>query len=317
MSAAARLYGPPPPEMPIPDRLNVSLVAAVFASATVLLLLAGRLGGGARLATAVVFSYVGLTAYALLHEAAHDNLHSDPRWNRALGVIAGLLFPVPFSAVRTTHQGHHLRNRTDYEMFDLYYARDNRWLKRAQWYGTLCGLFWPLVPLGAILVAVFPPVLRLPLFTRLRSTAYLLGDIREDEVKAIRVEVLAIAVFLGTVLWLSAFLPQGLLLCYACFGLNWSTRQYVGHAFTRRHVIEGALNLRQGRLMTLVLLHGEYDLNHHRRPDVPWPYLPALSPAAEARPSYLRQYLRMWRGPRLTAEPAPERGADVRLSVHA
>src|SRR5262249_19143569 len=95
----SRLYGPPPPGMPIPDRLNVALVPAASLSATVLLVLAGRLDGVARLLAAVVFSYVGLTGYALLHEAAHDNLYSDPRWNHALGVIAGLLFPAPFSAV--------------------------------------------------------------------------------------------------------------------------------------------------------------------------------------------------------------------------
>ena len=316
MSAPDRLYGPPPPGMPIPDRLNVALVAGVLLAATGLLVLAGRVDGLPRLLAALVFSYVGLTAYALLHEAAHDNLHSDPRSNRALGVIAGALFPAPFSAVRTTHRGHHLRNRTDYEMFDLYYASDNRWIRRLQWYGTLCGFFWPLVPLGAVLVAVWPPLLRMPLLARLRSTAYLLGDIREDEVKAIRVEVLGIAVFLAAVVWLGGGHVPGVLLCYGCFGLNWSTRQYVGHAFTRRHVVEGALNLRPGRIMSLVLLRGEYDLNHHRRPDVPWRYLPALSPAAESRPSYLRQYLRLWTGPRLTEEPAPERLADVRLSVH-
>jgi len=107
-----------------------------------------------------------------------------------------------------------------------------------------------------------------------------------------------------------------LLLFYACFAVNWSTRQYVGHAFTPRDVIEGAWNLRHNRLMTWVLLHGEWDLNHHRRPDVSWYYLPGLSPPDEARASYGKQYWRLWLGPRANTEPAPEAFRPLPLSVH-
>jgi fatty acid desaturase len=74
--------------------------------------------------------------------------------------------------------------------------------------------------------------------------------------------------------------------------------------------------LRTNRVMSLLLLHGEYDLNHHRRPDVPWYYLPRLSAAGEARPSYFRQYWRQWLGPRPVTEPAPETLAEIPLSVH-
>ena len=44
----------------------------------------------------------------------------------------------------------------------------------------------------------------------------------------------------------------------------------MGHAFSRRDVIEGAWNLKHWPFMSYLLLHGEYDLNHHRRPEVPW-----------------------------------------------
>jgi hypothetical protein len=49
------------------------------------------------------------------------------------------------------------------------------------------------------------------------------------------------------------------LVLYACFSFNWSTRQYVGHAFSKRDIIHGAWNLRHKKLMGWVLLHGEYD----------------------------------------------------------
>src|SRR5437762_2312744 len=100
----------PPPDMPIPGRLHVALVAAVAASAVGLLWLGSWVEGWwAVAAVGVAFSYVLLTNYALLHEAAHGNLHPNERVNYWLGVVMGLLFPMPFSMIRTTHQGHHLR----------------------------------------------------------------------------------------------------------------------------------------------------------------------------------------------------------------
>lgn len=306
-----------PEGLPIPLRLNLALVALVIGAALGLLLLSARVHGWGRLLCGIAFSYVMLTGYALLHEAVHDNLHPDAPINHRLGVLLGLFFPVPFSVLRTTHQGHHLRNRTDFEMFDLYYPSDNRWLRRLQWYGTLVGLFWPLVPLGTLLAAAAPALLRLPLFAKLRSTSYLLGDIRAREVRAVRLQGALILLLFGTLAWLCRDDLAALAVPYACFAFNWSTRQYVGHAFTRRDVVEGALNLRHNRLISALLLHGEYDLNHHRRPDVPWLYLPRLCRPDDPRPGYLRQYLRMWGGPRLTREPAPELKANLRLSVHA
>ncbi len=132
----------------------------------------------------------------------------------------------------------------------------------------------------------------------------------------IRLEVLLIIAFFVGLFWLLDLKWQSMLVLYACFAVNWSTRQYVGHAFTRRDVIEGAWNLRHVWPMTWILLHGEWDLNHHRRPDVSWYYLPRLSPTGEPRSSYLRQYWRLWLGPRPNLEPAPESLRDLPLSVH-
>ena len=307
----------PPSDMPIPNRLNLALVALVFALALGLLWLGSWCEAWyAVLGVGVLFSYVLLTDYALLHEATHNNLHSNGRVNYWLGVLTGTLFPVPFSMVHTTHQGHHLRNRTDFEMFDLYYPTDNRLVKYAQWYSILCGLFWVVIPVGGLLFALCPALLRTRGFRTARSSSYLLGDVQGGEVRAIRAEVLLIVAFFAALFVLGGLSPLHTLALYGCFAVNWSTRQYVGHAFTKRDVIEGAWNLRHNRLMTWVLLHGEYDLNHHRRPDLSWYYLPGLSAPGEARPGYLRQYWRLWLGPRPAAEPAPESLRDMPLSVH-
>ena len=57
------------------------------------------------------------------------------------------------------------RNRTDDEMFDLYYETDSRFFKVCQWYGTLSGLFWPFIPFCAVLFAACPRTIGLQLFS--------------------------------------------------------------------------------------------------------------------------------------------------------
>lgn len=308
----------PPPEMPIPSTLNACLVLLVFGAAVALLWLGSAVSSWwAIIGVGILFSYVLLTNYALFHEASHGNLHSSPAVNRLLGTLTGMLFPMPFSMFRVTHQGHHLRNRTDHEMFDLYYPTDNKFVRYVQWYSILCGLFWPIVPLGAVLFALCPRLLRTRIFRKARSSSYLLGDIRDAEVRNIRLEVLLIVGFFALLFWLLELRWQAVLVMYACFSFNWSTRQYIGHAFSRRDVIDGAWNLRHNPLMSWVLLHSEWDLNHHRHPEVPWYYLPRLEAPAAARIGYFRQYWRQWLGPRRNTEPAPETLQQLPLSVHS
>lgn len=289
-----------------PVACNVTLALLVPSVAIALLWAASRAPSEwITLACALTFSYVMLTDYALLHEATHDNLHPDPRWNHGLGFVLGALFPVPFSMIRVTHRGHHERNRTDAEMFDLYYAHDDRFLKCVQWYGILLGFFWPFVPLGALLASLCPSALRARVFRERADTRPLLRDLGGPQLGRIRAETAAIVLVFGLLFLGLSLSPGAVLLCYACFALNWSTRQYVGHAFSRRDVVHGAWNLRHNRGMSWLLLHGEWDLNHHRHPEVPWIHLPRLGSAAEERRGYVSQYWRQWLGPCPTSEPAP------------
>lgn len=305
-SASARAFSAPS-DLPVPDTLNLFLSVAVFAGAVTLIWLASVVRSWlAVIGVGILFSYLLLTDYALLHEATHGNLQSSPRRNRWLGFLTGSLFPIPFSMIRMTHQGHHLFNRTDSEMFDLYYPHDNRVVKYLRWYGILCGFFWPLIPLGAVLFSVCPRSLRDRLFRRPKSTGYMFSNVERAAVWAVRLELLAIIAFFAGFHWLLHLQWTHTLVLYACFSVNWSTRQYVGHAFSKRDIIDGAWNLKHNRLMSWILLHGEYDKTHHRRPDVSWIYLPRLTPLEDVRPSYLKQYWRQWLGPRPNVEPAPE-----------
>jgi fatty acid desaturase len=304
--------------LPIPNCLNAMLVVFVAVAAVDLLSLASWLAAWYGVfGVGIVFSYLLLCNYALLHEATHDNLHRNPSWNYWLGVITGIFFLAPFSMIRVTHQGHHQRNRTDDEIFDLYY--EGGWfLKCCQWYATLLGLFWPCIPVCAVLFAFCPRAIGLQLFSGPPFGNANVKDITPRDLVKIRLELLLTVAVFASMFWWLELRWQSVLVLYACFSLNWSTRQYVGHAFSKRDVIEGAFNLRHNFVMSTILLHGDWDLSHHRHPEVPWYYLPAVSSKEELRPSYVKHYWRQWLGPRLATEPPPsipKRAADAQVAA--
>ena len=90
----------------------------------------------------------------------------------------------------------------------------------------------------------------------------------------------------------------GWLLCYAAFAVNWSALQYADHAFSPLDAHDGAWNLRVNPLTRALFLNYHFHLAHHRHPQTPWLHLGKLVDPAEARPSFIRVWLSMWRGPR-------------------
>lgn len=293
--------------MPDFDRQNLILALAVPAAMVCLLWVASHGNAAVVALAALAFAFLGLTNYALIHEATHHSLNSDRRRNRLLGMLAGWMFPASFSFLEVTHQAHHRNNRTDGEMFDYYYPDDFLPIKYAQWYSILIGLYPPIIPAGSVLMAVAPGLFRLKPWRVAKSSSILFdrGLFDASVIGRIRTEV-----FLGIGFWIAiwyaldlSLLPVAVL--YAAFWFNWSTRQYVTHAFSPRDVIDGAWNLTASRPMGWILLNGHWDLVHHQHPRAHWQELPGLGSDSHAPISYWRQYLRLWAGPRPNPEPAP------------
>jgi len=289
----------PSPNWRIPDTLNVILVVFVAAMSIFML----WLGSNAAipfiglLMLGVVYSYIQLTGYALMHEAAHDKLHSSARVNYLLGVTNGLFFPMSFSMFHNTHTKHHVQNRSDDELFDAYGPDDSIIKKYAQWYGILTGGFWFYPVVGSVALTVFSPQTVQKWFLGDRPGRAYSGNFSDTEIRHIRIELLVFVVFVSMLSLLLDLDADTLLVYYACFAVNWSTRQFIEHAYTKRHFVEGSLNLKHFRWMSKLLLHRELDLNHHRHPSVPWIYLPSLLDPGEKQIHYIRQYLRLWTGP--------------------
>lgn len=287
------------------DRLNILLSLAVPGVILAGLAAASRVPLPGVLAIGVCLSFVMLTNYALIHEAAHRYLHSDRTVNDALGTFTGWHFPLSARFLTLTHQVHHRCNRTDHEMFDCYYPGDNRFVKFCQWYGILIGIHYALVPIGSLIVAVLPKFVIVGIAKRFRSSGVLFDDFDAGDIRRVRLEVA------GCLLWWTAMWSllglegSAVAIVAAIAGFHWSTRQYLTHAFTERSVRDGAIVLKAGRLMRCLLLNGNYDLVHHQRPWLPWTHLPAHAPVDVEPIGFWEQYLAMWKGPRPCTGPGP------------
>lgn len=289
----------PDPDWSIPDTLNAVLVAVVSALSIFMLWLGSNteMPFAWLLISGVIYSYIQLTNYALMHEAAHDKLHSRATVNYLLGAINGFFFPMSFTMFHNTHTKHHVQNRSDDELFDAYGPGDSIIKKYAQWYGILTGGFWFYPVVGSVALTVFSPETVQKWFLDDRPGRAYSGNFSKEEVRYIRIELLVFVLFVSTLFILLNLNAYVLLVYYACFAVNWSTRQFIEHAYTKRHFIEGSLNLKHFKWMSKLLLHRELDLNHHRHPSVPWIHLPKLLNPGEKQIHYIRQYLRLWAGP--------------------
>ena len=294
-----------PARDPIPGGLNLALAGTAAAVALGLLAFASHTTSwGWRIAAAVGFSYVNNTIFSLLHEAVHGHFHPDRRINEAAGRLLASFFPTGLSFQRICHLGHHRRNRSDAEVFDYVLPGENRWVKTLQWYGILTGVYWLLSPLGCLVYLLWPGAFRLPArfgdsrLLRQTSAAAMVSGFDGAPERTLRLEILLSFLLHGAYVVVLDLTWAGWLTCYAAFAINWSSLQYADHAFTVRHVHDGAWNLRVPRPVELLFLHYHHHKAHHQNPQVPWLHLPKYVDFTEPRPSFLGIWLRMWRGPR-------------------
>lgn len=291
---------------PIPGRLNLFLAGGLVGALLLLLWLGSGANQSWLWGLGVVYSFLLLTNYALMHEAAHKTFHDNPGINWTVGTLLSFFFPMSYTVFKVTHIVHHCCNRTDHEMFDCYYEGDYKWIKYFQLYGLLVGAWWILIPIGNLMLALLPGILHSRPFKRARSTTVFFDDFGSKEIGFIRLEIVLCILFWVSIINILNISMDVLFVYYICFAINWSTRQYVTHAFSPRDVKNGAHNLSVSKPMELLFLNGNWDLVHHQHPHIPWVYLKDLGRKSKQPISYWRQYLKLWRGPILCTEEGPD-----------
>ena len=291
---------------PIPGRLNIGLALLSAAAFSFLLWLVSHTDNLLlRLLGAVAFSYANNTIFSLLHESAHGVFHSSARLNTLFGRWLAAFFPTAFTLQRFFHLGHHSRNRSTAERFDYIAPGENVLLKNVQWYGILTGLYWLLPPLSCIVYFIAPGAFTSRMlreeeaaWSQQSGAGAMIEHVERLPRGVVRLEILF------SLLWQAALFRAlhltlaGWLLCYAAFAVNWSSLQYADHAWSPLDAVEGAWNLRVNRLVRWLFLNYHHHRAHHENPKVSWIHLPGLVARGEPRPSFLRIYLSMWRGPR-------------------
>ena len=295
---------------PVPSALNLAVIAVQVPAVVACLALAAHARGWALAALALAFGLVMNSVYSVIHEAEHGILLRGRRANEIAGVAMALLFPAPFHLLRQGHLGHHMRNRSDDEAFDLWFDGESPVWKSLQLYGILTGFYWLAVVAGNVVVLVWPGLLRGRHFEFDRPTAALMDSLNPRYLRLVQAEAAA-AVFLHAGLIALLRVPWShYLAVYLGFGLTWSALQYVHHYGTERHVTRGARNLWVGQPLDLLWLNHNWHRVHHENPTVPWPYLPKLGRDHVPGPRFLPwAYLRMWRGPRRAREHVENRFA--------
>ena len=298
---------------PIPKRLNLAIAGAHLTLLLGLFWMVGQVESNWAVATLALFYSITMnSAYAMLHEAEHGILQPHPIVNDTVGVLLALFFPAPFHLQRQGHLGHHMRNRSDDEAFDFYFAGDNVVWKYLQLYGILSGFFWLVIALANVLVAVRPALVNLKYASFDRPTTALLQSLNPKYARLMQVEAVGTLLCHAaiSVAWQIPVWRHAALLC--SFGCVWSAMQYAHHFGTVRDVRKGTRNLKTLWILDKIWLNHNWHLNHHMAPTLPWIYLPNHDVGAEcARSSLCLAYLRMWRGPRFTTERVQNRYAGV------
>jgi fatty acid desaturase len=295
----------------IPATINVVIIAIQLAAIAACISAARTVTGvGGMLLLAAAFGVVMNSVYAVIHEAEHRMLFRHRSINDGAGVMMALFFPAPFHLLRQGHLGHHLRNRSDDEAFDLYFDGEHPAWKWLQLYGILTGFYWLVAVLANVVVLFFPFVLRRDNFEFDRPSAAFMDALNPDYNRIIRLEAVAVIVVHAAIVWLLSIPILNYAVMYAGFGVSWSGMQYVHHFGTTRHVLEGARNLWIWAPIDMLWLNHNWHLTHHKHPTIPWIHLPALGRSENPQRGFLpAQYLRMWRGPRKATERVKNRYA--------
>lgn len=297
-------------EYPIPERLNFLLLGLASAASAALLFFASHSTSAFTVVLcAIAFSFTANTLFSLLHEAVHGVFSSRCIINIWAGRFAAAWFPTGFSLQRAFHLTHHKNNRSSLEQFDILHEGDVKWLKYAQWYAILTGIYWAVTVVGVLAYLLMPRMLRVrslredksKVAEQTSSLAYLaaLDDLNPVSAK---LEIVFSIAFQGLLFLVLDLSVVGWLACYAAFAINWSSLQYTDHAFSPLDPRNGAWNLAVGPIGRAFFLNYHSHLAHHQHPGVPWVHLTSLIPPGSPQPRFFHVLAESWRGPRRSHE---------------
>lgn len=242
----------------------------------------------------VFFCLMMQGVFSMMHDCIHGLGHHRKKVNYIMGWVTGVLFGTPYSLYQVNHHGHHIRNRTPPEIAEFVLPGESRLRKTIVYYFAVCGGIW-LGSFIALLVFPFVP------FTLVRflnkpgksMNGYSLSFKSFDIWRwtRLRLESLTSIVIYGILIYWRDWNLANLAIAYLAFGFSWSSLQWVYHLRTPLDPIEGAYNLRSWTPIRWLFLNFNYNLTHHRHPELHWQELHSKTNLKETQPSWYRYFL--------------------------
>lgn len=291
----------------IPAKINITVIIACSTLYFILLHAAsGTNSIGLKLLLGLAFGVMMIPVYSLIHEAEHGNLYPNKKLNIFCGRWLCCLFIAPFTFFRHCHLKHHKKNRTDEEIWDLYYEHQDKWLRYGNLYLMMLGCAYLALWLSVIVFAFVPGFVNHKILrNHPEMNGFLEGCDDQHKLGTTRKESFVVILFQVFVLWTINWDLGSWALMLLFHGFIWSSQNYVNHAFSPRDIINGAHNLKVPVWLNFIYLNFNVHLAHHQNPQVPWLHLPKFIRSGKERFSFFRNYLRLWKGPKLTRECSP------------
>jgi len=292
----------------IPDKTNLVITTLCSCAYFGLLWTASHVNNyGWVLLCGFLFAVIMVPVYSLIHEAEHSIVNSNEAVNNIMGRWLSTLFIAPYTFFKHCHLKHHKKNRTDEEMWDLYYEHQDKLKRYGTLYGMMIGIGYFSMWLAVLLYAIAPGLIYTRFFYSHREIGgFIKGSDRKDKVAKSRWESILVIIFQVAVFFILDLKWTSWLTLFAMHGFLWSSQNYVNHAFSPRDIINGAHNLKIPVWLKLIYLNFNLHLAHHQNPKIPWLHLPKFINSGKGRMSFFKNYLRLWKGPRLTKEASPE-----------
>ena len=260
-----------------------------------------------RLLLGLAFGIIMIPVYSLMHEAAHNTLHPSAKSNLFLGRWLCCIFTISFTFYRHCHLKHHKKNRTDDEMWDLYYEHQNKWLRYGNLYLMMIGLGYVATWLSVFLFSISPKLVISAFFKKhTEINGFLNGFTTVNKLLLAQFESVVVIIFQLLLLWLINWDWWLWVIFYGIHGFIWSSQNYVNHAFSPRDIINGAHNLKIPSWLNLVYLNFNIHKAHHQNPNIPWLHLPSFIKSSKESTSFYSNYIRLWKGPELTKTTSPD-----------
>lgn len=248
-----------------------------------------------------LFAWVHNTHWALIHEAVHRLLLPSEKANELLGRGLGILMGASFHVLRFGHMMHHQYNR-EWES-EIHDGKRPLWLHRIIYYTKMLGgiyLMEVAITLAATLLpnAIVRHALEGPMQNSFppASAAAVQTFLKRGKLRQVRIDGVAIMALYGAVFYLYGSYWPWLTLFIAVRAITISFFDNIYHYGTAHDNSEPATELAMPRLLSKLMLHGNYHETHHMKPNIPWTHLPEHQ-RQPFRDSILQGARRQFNGP--------------------